>query len=140
MVIYSPLGFSEAVKTVVSAIHAVYLPESENIIEPKGIESSRKIQETIKIQKLERKVDPIVNTYINFYKIADDEERFHVQWYGGEEKVATKKVVTMTINAQNVMDSIKKVKSGYVVQCAKIGITKNVSTNDNCFIFFINFA
>ena len=46
--------------------------------------------------------------YINFYKIADDEERFHVQWYGGEEKVGTKKVATMTINAQNVMDFIKK--------------------------------
>ena len=78
--------------------------------------------------------------YINLYKIADDEERFHEQWYGGEEKVATKKVATMTINAQNVMDFIKKVKSGYVVQCAKIGITKNVSTSDNCFIFFINFT
>ena len=57
---------------------------------------------------MERKVDPIGNMYIKFYKIADDEERFHVQWYGGEEKVGTKKVATMTINAQNVMDFIKK--------------------------------
>ena len=73
VVIYSPQGFSEAVTTVLSAIHAVYLPESENIIEPKEIESSRKIKETLKIHKLERKVDPNGNTYINFYKIADDE-------------------------------------------------------------------
>ena len=73
VVIYSPQGFSEAVTTVMSAIHAVYLPESENIIEPKEIESSRKIKETLKIHKLERKVDPNSNTYINFYKIADDE-------------------------------------------------------------------
>ena len=64
-VIYSP-QFSEAVKTFVSAIHAVYLPESENIIEPKGIQSSRKIKETLKIHKFERKVDPNGNTYINF--------------------------------------------------------------------------
>ena len=53
VVIYSPQEFSEAVKIFVPAIHAVYLPESENIIEPKGIESSRKIKETPKIHKLE---------------------------------------------------------------------------------------
>ena len=46
----------------------------------------------------------------------------------------------MTINNQNVMDFIKKVKSGYVAQCAKIGITKNVSVSDDYFIFFINFT
>ena len=87
VVIYSPLEFFEAIKTIVPAIHAVYLPESENIIEPKGIQSSRKIKETLKIHKFERKVDPNGNTYINFYKIADDEEPFHVQWYGGEDNV-----------------------------------------------------
>ena len=72
VVIYSPLEFFEAIKTIVPAIHAVYLPESENIIEPKGIESSKKIKETLKIHKLEQKVDPNGNTYINFYKIAND--------------------------------------------------------------------
>ena len=46
MVIYLPQEFSEAVKTFLPEIHAVYLTESENIIEPKGIESSRKIKET----------------------------------------------------------------------------------------------
>ena len=54
--------------------------------------------------------------------------------------VATKKVATLTINAQNVMDFVKKVKSGYVAQCAKTGITKNVSISDDYFIFFINFT
>ena len=58
VVIYSTQEFSEAVKTLVPAIHAVYLPENENIIEPKGIKSSRKIKETLKIHKLERKDDP----------------------------------------------------------------------------------
>ena len=86
VVIYSCQEFSEAVKTFVPAVHAVYLPESENI-ERKGIESSKKINETLKIHKLERKVDPNGNTYINFYKIADDEEPFQVQWYGGEDDV-----------------------------------------------------
>ena len=48
VVIYSPQEFPETVKRFVPAIHAVYLPESENIIEPKGIESSRKIKEPLK--------------------------------------------------------------------------------------------
>ena len=34
----------------------------------------------------------------------------------------------------------KKVKSGYVAQCAEIGITKNVPTSDDYYIFFINFT
>ena len=54
--------------------------------------------------------------------------------------MATKKVATMTINAQNVMDFIKKVMSDYVAQCAKTGIAKNVSISDDYFIFFINFT
>ena len=54
--------------------------------------------------------------------------------------VATKEVATMKINAQNEMDFTKKVKSGYVAQCAKIGITKNVSISDYYFVFFINFT
>ena len=54
--------------------------------------------------------------------------------------LSTKKVATITINVQNVIDFIKKVKSGYVAQCAKTGTTKNVSTNDDCFIFFKNFT
>ena len=69
VVIYSTQEFSEAVKTFAPAIHAVSLPESENIIEPKGIESSRKIKETLKIHKLEGKVNPNGNTCINFYKL-----------------------------------------------------------------------
>ena len=52
VVIHSTQEFYEAVKTFVPTIHAVYLPESENIIKPKGIESSRKIKETLKIHKL----------------------------------------------------------------------------------------
>ena len=87
VVLYSPQEFAEAVKKFVPAIHAVYLPESENIVEPVGIESARKIKDTLKIHKFERKVDPNGNRHINFYKIADDEEPFHVQWYGGENDV-----------------------------------------------------
>ena len=36
------------------------------------------------MHELERKVNVNGNLYINFFQIADDDEPFHVQWYGGE--------------------------------------------------------
>ena len=47
VVIYSPQEFAEAVKKFVPAIHAVYLPERENIVEPVGLESAKKIRDTL---------------------------------------------------------------------------------------------
>ena len=51
ILIYSPREFCEAVNTFVSSILAVHLPESETIIEPKGIEVSRKIKEILTVHK-----------------------------------------------------------------------------------------
>ena len=141
VVIYSPQEFAEAVKKFVPAIHAVYLPESENIVKPVGIESARKIKDTLKIHKFERKVDPNGNKYINFYKIADDEEPFHVQWYGGENDVICGHVNSSdNDNVQNVVQFIKKVKSGYAVQCVTIGFTKNISMSEDYFMYFRTFT
>ena len=142
VVICSPQGFSEAVKTFVPAIYAVYLPESEKIIEPKGIESSRKSNETLKIHKLERKVHPNGNTYINFYKIADDEEPFHVKWYGSEddEICGHERSSNNENQCPKCNGFYKEGEKWFVAQCAKIGITKNVSISDYYFIFFINFT
>ena len=53
IVIYSPREFCEAVNAFVPSMLAVHLPESETIIEPKGIEASRKIKEILKVHKLE---------------------------------------------------------------------------------------
>ena len=44
-VVYSPLEFSEAVTKFVSSIHAVWLPENENIVEPEDIS---RLERTIK--------------------------------------------------------------------------------------------
>ena len=56
LVVHSPLKFSEAVTIFVSStIHSVYLPESENIIKPEDISMARKIYQTLKIHKLEKK-------------------------------------------------------------------------------------
>ena len=40
---------------LVPSIHSAYLPENENIVEPEDISMARKIDQTLKIYKLERK-------------------------------------------------------------------------------------
>ena len=87
VVIYLPQEFSEAVKAFVPKIHTVYLSESEKIIKPKGIEYSKKVRETLRVHELEGKFGLNDNKHTNFYKIDNDEEPFHVQWYGGEDDV-----------------------------------------------------
>ena len=86
--INSPQEFSDAVKSFVTSINAVYLSESESIIEPKDIECAKKMKDTLKVHKLESKINANCNLYINFFKIADDDEPlFHVQCYGGENDI-----------------------------------------------------
>ena len=55
LVVHSPLEVSEAVTKFVPSIHSVYLPENKNIVEPEDISMARKIDQTLKIHKLERK-------------------------------------------------------------------------------------
>ena len=47
----------------------------------------KKIKDTSKVHKLERKVNVNGKLYIIFLKIADDDETFHVQWYGAENDI-----------------------------------------------------
>ena len=54
-VVYSPLEVSEAVIKFILSIHSVYLLENENIVEPEDISMARKINQTLKIHKLEAK-------------------------------------------------------------------------------------
>ena len=87
VMIYSPREFCEAVNSFIPSILAAYLPETENIVEPRDIEASKRIKNTLKIHKLERRCNQNGDIYINFFKIADDKEPFHVQWYGEENEI-----------------------------------------------------
>ena len=53
LVVHSPFEFFDAMTKFVLLIHSVYLPE--NIVEPGEISMARKIDQTLKIHKLERK-------------------------------------------------------------------------------------
>ena len=50
---------------------------------------AREIDHTLKIHKLERKCIQNGDTYINFFKNADHEDPFHVQWQRMKSSVET---------------------------------------------------
>ena len=136
VVINPPQEFSEAVKPFLPSINAVYLHESESIREPKDIEYAKKIAGTLKVHKLERKVNANGNLYIDFSKIANDDKPFHVQWYGEENNIfcGHNKSSNSDDQCANVMGCIKKKKNGYVALCAITGFTKNASMNEDSII------
>ena len=55
--IYSTREFYEAMNSFVPSILGAYLPESENILEPKDIEASKKTMETLKVH-VRKKIQP----------------------------------------------------------------------------------
>ena len=79
LVVHSPLEFSEAVTKFVPSIYSVYLPENENIVKLEDIRMVRKINQTLKIHKLETKYSQNGDT--------DDEDPFHVQWCWGKGEI-----------------------------------------------------
>ena len=87
VVINSPQEISEAIKSFAPSINDVYQPESESIIESKDKECAEKIKNALNLHKLERKVNANGKLYISFFKIADNGEPFHVQWYVGENDI-----------------------------------------------------
>ena len=55
LLVHSPLEVSEAVTKYVPSIHFAYPPENENLVDPEDISMARKIDQTLKIHKLEIK-------------------------------------------------------------------------------------
>ena len=70
------------------------VPENESIVEPEDISMARKIDQTLKIHKPERKCSQNGDTYTNFFKIADDEDPFYVKGYWGKSEIICNYVET----------------------------------------------
>ena len=87
MVINSLQEISEAIKSFAPSVNDVYQLESESLIESKDKECAEKIKNPLNLHKLERKVNANGNLYINFFKIAHNDEPFHVQWYVGKNDI-----------------------------------------------------
>ena len=61
-----------------------------------------------------------------FFKIADDKEPFHVQWYGGENAIIYGHDKNQ---GRRRKKNARKEKNGYVAPCANVGFMRNASMN-----------
>ena len=65
----------------VSSIIIVYLPKSKEIVEPKSIHQAPSIPETLSVYKFVWQINGKEDCSIEFFKMAVDQEAFHIQWY-----------------------------------------------------------
>ena len=80
IVVHTPKEFSDAAMKFVSPIITVYLPKSDEIVEPESIHQVPSIPETLLIHKHVRQVNGRGDCSIEFFKTAVDQEAFHIQW------------------------------------------------------------
>ena len=73
--------FSDAATKFVPSIITVYLPKSDEIVEPESVHQAPFISETLSIHKFVRQINDRGDCSIEFFKTAVDQESFHIQWY-----------------------------------------------------------
>ena len=92
--LYSPLEVSESVIKFILSIHSVYVLENENIVEPEDISMARKINQTLKIHKLETMYSKWRYLKIKFFKKVNHEDPLNVHFYEGKNEIICGHVVT----------------------------------------------
>ena len=80
--------FSDAATKFVPSIITVYLPKSDEIVEPESVHQAPSIPETLSIHKFVRQINDRGHCSIEFFKTALDQEAFHTQWYNKTSGVA----------------------------------------------------
>ena len=81
IVVHTPKDFSDAAMKFVLSINSVYLPKSDEIVEPESIHQAPSIPETLLIHKFVRQINDRGDCSIEFFKTVVDQEAFHTQWY-----------------------------------------------------------
>ena len=81
IVVHTPKDFSDAAMKFVLSINSVYLPKSDEIVEPESIHQAPSIPQTHSIHKFVRQINDRGDCSIEFFKMALDQEAFHTQWY-----------------------------------------------------------
>ena len=81
IVVHTPKKVSDAAMKFVPSIITVYLPKSDEIVEPESIHQAPSIPETLSIHKFVRQINDRGDCSIEFFKTAVDQEAFHTQWY-----------------------------------------------------------
>ena len=59
----------------------MYLPRSDEIVEPESIHQTPSIPEALSIYKIARQINDRGDCSIEFFKTVVDQEAFHTQWY-----------------------------------------------------------
>ena len=59
----------------------VYLPRSDEIVEPESVHQAPSFPETLSIHKFAQQTNDRGDGSIEFFKTAVDQEAFHTQWY-----------------------------------------------------------
>ena len=80
-VINGAKDFAEYANKIINGISCLYLAENEIMAEPQDIETSPKIKRTLKVHKVLRTYNEDNVCKIEFYKLADETDPFHIQWY-----------------------------------------------------------
>ena len=81
IVAHTPKEFSDAAMKFVPSIMIVYLPESDEIVEPESIHQAQAISETLSIHKFVRQINDRGNCSIVFFETAVDQEDFQTHMY-----------------------------------------------------------
>ena len=81
IVVHTPKEFSDAAMKFVSSIITVYLPKSDEIVEPESIHQVPSIPETVLIYKLVRQVNGTGDCSIEFFNKGNSECSTCWEWY-----------------------------------------------------------
>ena len=79
--IHTSKEFSDATMKFVPYVITVYLPKSDEIVEPESIHQARSMPETLSIHKFVRQINDRGDCGREFFKTAVDQEDSHTQWY-----------------------------------------------------------
>ena len=79
--VHTPKEFSDAAMKFVPSIITVYLPKSDEIVEPESIHQAPSIPETLLIHKFARQINDRGDCSTEFFKTVVNQEAFHIQWY-----------------------------------------------------------
>ena len=112
----------------VSSIITVYLPKSDEKIEPESIHQAPSIPETLSVHKFVGQINDREACSIEFFKTAVDQEVFHIQWYKRASVlfVVTRSPIKAIESAQRAGNGIQKTEvNGYNVLFVNTGLTKH---------------
>ena len=79
--INTPKDFAMYADQKITAITTIYLPQEEVFEEPDEIKFAPKIPETLQVHKIIRRISKEKIPYLEFYKLASDQEPFFTQYY-----------------------------------------------------------